>query len=205
MTKKALILLLSAIGGAVVIGTTATVVTVIVVNNNKEKIIVEKPTEDKTSFVYDGTEKIYKIEESDLYTVTGNKQTNAGTYTVTVKLKDEEHVWSDKSSEDITFSFTIDKASVLVPTVDTSLYEFDYDGTAKGYTIATSDKYTITGNSNIVPGDYTAVVGLNDKNNYKWSNGQKLMESFMMSYTIHRAMINFMQFFAMKDRHSKKI
>ena len=182
MTKKALILLLTAIGGAVVIGTTATVVTVIVVNNNKEKIIVEKPTEDKTSFVYDGTEKIYKIEESDLYTVTGNKQTNAGTYTVTVKLKDEEHVWSDKSSEDITFSFTIDKASVLVPTVDTSLYEFDYDGTAKGYTIATSDKYTITGNSNIVPGDYTAVVALNDKNNYKWSNGNSNDLSY--DYTI---------------------
>ena len=172
MTKKALILLLSAIGGAVVIGTTATVVTVVVVNNNKNKnkTTVEKPKEDKTYFVYDGTQKIYKIDESEFYTITGNKQTNAGTYTVSITLKNDKYVWSDNTSDTLTFSFIIDKASVVKPTVDTSLYEFEYDGTTKGYQIATSDQYTITGNNNIVPGTYTTVIALNDKNNYKWQN-----------------------------------
>lgn len=192
MTKKALILLLSAIGGAVVISTTATVVTVIVVNNNKDKdkgkTTVDKPKEDKTYFVYDGTQKIYKIDESEFYTITGNKQTNAGTYTVSITLKNDKYVWSDNTSDTLTFSFIIDKASVVAPTVDTSLYEFEYDGTTKGYQIATSDQYTISGNENVNPGSYTAVVALNDKNNYKWENSNS--EDLRYNYTIKGIELN---------------
>ena len=47
-----------------------------------------------TVFTYDGTEQTYTIAESDNYTVTGNKQTDAGEYTVTVTLNDGL-IWSN--------------------------------------------------------------------------------------------------------------
>lgn len=64
---------------------------------------VEKPAADTAEFTYNGKQQTYTLDESDYYTITGNKQTNAGDYTVTVALKDKDNtVWSDGSTVDLT-------------------------------------------------------------------------------------------------------
>lgn len=74
---------------------------------------VEIPTEDDTEFVYNGAEQTYAIAESELYTVEGNVQKDAGTYTVTVSLNDKDnYVWSDDTTDDRTYTFIISPKTV---------------------------------------------------------------------------------------------
>lgn len=69
---------------------------------------VEIPTPDDTEFVYNGAEQTYAIAESELYTVTGNVQKDAGSYIVIVSLNDKaNYTWSDGSTEDKTYDFVI--------------------------------------------------------------------------------------------------
>lgn len=73
---------------------------------------IELPSPDLTSFVYDGTEKTYKIDDSEYYKVTGNKHTNAGKYDVVVSITDKVNIqWEDGSNRDILYEFEIDKAT----------------------------------------------------------------------------------------------
>lgn len=74
---------------------------------------VEIPTPDDTEFVYSGAEQTYAIAESELYTVEGNVQKDAGTYTVTVALKDKaNYVWPDGTTNDRTYTFMINPKPV---------------------------------------------------------------------------------------------
>lgn len=74
---------------------------------------VEIPTPDDTEFVYNGAEQTYTIAESGLYTVEGNVQKDAGTYTVTVALKDKaNYVWPDGTTNDRTYTFMINPKPV---------------------------------------------------------------------------------------------
>lgn len=99
---------------------------------------VEKPTADNTVFVFDSTEKTYNIAASSLYTVTGNKQTNAGEYTVVVSLNDKaNYAWADGTTEDLSFTFIIDKASQSL-TFNNSEYT---DGGSKNVTISGTATY----------------------------------------------------------------
>ena len=76
--------------------------------NAKWLEVVDIPTEDSTVFTYTGLEQTYTIAESTYYTVSGNKQTNAGDYTVTITLRNKENtIWSDGTTEDKTCTFTI--------------------------------------------------------------------------------------------------
>lgn len=66
------------------------------------------PEADETAFIYNGAEQTYHIAESGLYAVSGNVQVDAGTYTVTVALKDKaNYVWPDGTTVDRTYTFTI--------------------------------------------------------------------------------------------------
>lgn len=74
---------------------------------------VEIPTPDDTEFVYNGAEQTYAIAESELYTVEGNVQKDAGTYTVTVALKDKaNYVWPDGTTDDQTYDFVISPKTI---------------------------------------------------------------------------------------------
>ena len=76
------------------------------------KIKLEKPAADATKFVYNGNEQTYTIAANERYTVSGNKQTNAGNYTVTVALKDAANIsWADGTTDDLTYTFEIAKAA----------------------------------------------------------------------------------------------
>ena len=75
---------------------------------------VDIPAEDKTVYIYDGTEKTYNIPTSPYYTVSGNKQTNAkeAGHIVTVTLKDTTNTtWADGSVGQQIFMFKIKKAT----------------------------------------------------------------------------------------------
>ena len=75
-------------------------------------ITVSVPTQDASSFTYDGTEKVYAVEESEYYTVTGNKVTNAGDYDVVISLKDKKnYIWNNGNSDDLVYHFTVNKAA----------------------------------------------------------------------------------------------
>ena len=103
------------------------------------------PAADETAFVYDGNEQTYNIASNADYTVTGNVQTDADTYTVTVSLKDKANtVWDDedKTTADKEYTFTIAKAagSVTAPTAK----ELTYTGEAQALVSAgSSDTGTI--------------------------------------------------------------
>lgn len=74
---------------------------------------VEIPAADETEFVYNGAEQTYAIAENVLYTVSGNVQKDAGTYTVTVSLNDNDnYVWSDDTTDDRTYTFIISPKTV---------------------------------------------------------------------------------------------
>ena len=86
---------------------------------NKQK--VDKPTENTNDFTYDKSEQTYEPNNynEDTMNITNNIQTTANEtgYTVTVSLENtNNYIWSDGTSEDITFTFVIKKAD---PTVET--------------------------------------------------------------------------------------
>ena len=84
---------------------------------------VNVPEKDATVFTYDGEKKTYTIAANDNYTVANTEQTNAGTYTVTVTLKDTENfVWNDKTDAAKEFPFVIAPAKVTVTIKDKSAY-----------------------------------------------------------------------------------
>ena len=84
---------------------------------------VNVPEPDATVFTYDGEKKTCTIAANDNYTVANAERTNAGTYTVTVTLKDTENfVWNDKTDAAKEFPFVIAPAKVTVTIKDKSAY-----------------------------------------------------------------------------------
>ena len=69
---------------------------------------VAKPVADQTTFYYTGHQLTYNVTENALYTVSGNKQTEIGSYTVTVTLKPYDGLtWEDGTTAEVTFTFEI--------------------------------------------------------------------------------------------------
>ena len=108
------------------------------------KAKVEIPAADPTQFTYSGEEQTYTLAASGLYTVAGNVRKSAGTYTVTVTLKDTgNYVWSDNTATAKTFDFLIAKAPITVTVKDKSAYIYD---TAPDLSKPELDKnYTVSG------------------------------------------------------------
>ena len=90
------------------------------------KAKVEIPAADPTQFTYSGEDQTYTLAASGLYTVAGNVRKSAGTYTVTVTLKDTaNYVWSDNTDVAKEYTFIIGKAQVTVAVKDKSAYTYD--------------------------------------------------------------------------------
>ncbi len=99
---------------------------------------VEKPAADSTVFTYNGSEQTYTVAESEYYTVSGNKRTNAGEQDVTVALKDTNTFeWSDGTTDNLTFKFNIDKASFTADVEQNG--ELTYDGTEQMAGVITTE------------------------------------------------------------------
>ena len=71
---------------------------------------ISKPTADETAFREDGSVLVYLPVgfDAEYMTISGNEQTAAGEYTVTVSLADpKNYVWADGSANPVTFAFSI--------------------------------------------------------------------------------------------------
>lgn len=104
---------------------------------------IDRPNPSVRSFVYDGSEKVF-AQDSDKYTVSGNKATDAGAYKAVFKVKDnyawkqikENDVIKEKfSKDDIVIDWEIIKAQGDDPAYE-SKKPTDLKGT-KGKTLST--------------------------------------------------------------------
>ena len=161
------------IGGCTVTDDSINGKTVVEINVGTK--IVQKPTISGNSFTYNGSAQgptiTWATGMSDNCIITNATKTDAGSYTLTIALKNSTSmVWSDMTTADITYNYTIAKASLTVPTVtDTSK---TYNGSAQSPTITGFDSDTMTksGDSATDAGDYTVSFGLADSNNYEYSS-----------------------------------
>lgn len=98
------------------------------------KVVLTK-SKVKGSYTYNGKEQTLELTNynSNIMTITNNVQKDAGTYTVTIGLKDTQgYVWQDGTTQDIELIWTIEKKQV--PVKWESAVNFIYDGTEKAPT-----------------------------------------------------------------------
>ena len=130
---------------------------------------MDAPAADNSEFTYDGQTKTYTIVPSEKYTVTGNKQTNAGTYIVKV-TPGSNYKWTGGSTEAKEYTFKINKAKVSKPTGLTQ-DSFEYRGSSITPDLTGFDSKTMKitdGGSAQNVGDYILKVSLKDSGNYEW-------------------------------------
>lgn len=120
------------------------------------KAKLDKPTvSGSNTFTYDGTSKGLSFDGlENTMSVTGNSHSEAGTYTTTIGLADDNnYTWSDGTSSGLVFTWTITKADIN-PTV----YMADY------YKNATPSIPIVTGN--LGNGTVTYSYAAKDSDNY---------------------------------------
>lgn len=127
-----------------------------------EKATVEKPVADTTTFIYNGKEQTYNIVGKDLCSVKGNKQTNAGNYTVEISLQDNaNYQWTDKTTDNLFYGFCIQKAVYDISgvifesktvTYDSKIHSIYATNLPKGVTVSYEN------NENINTGSYTVIA-----------------------------------------------
>ncbi len=109
---------------------------------------------------------------SELFEISGNKATNAGTHTVRVKIKDTaNYKWKGVQGEYIDLSWNISKlalnrlAASGSYTYNTAEQTLDID--YKGYS---STLFSVVGHKAADAGEHTARVTLSDTTNYSWKD-----------------------------------
>ena len=148
--------------GAVTKGTSVTV--------TPAKGTVTEPTV-SGSFTYDGTEKTASVTAYDpaIIEITGLSATNAGTYTATLHIIDNDYTWSDNTSADKTQTWTIAKAAgsaTLTPStvelgpdnLSDTIAISDATGTVSGVTSSDTDVCTAS-----LSGSTVTVTSVDDK------------------------------------------
>lgn len=129
------------------------------------KKLIAKPTASETKFTYNGGMLTYDAATPDGSTVSGNTQTNAGTYTVTYTLNDAKNTaWNNGSGEaetdtTTTLSWVIQKASAAIDQTNAAVAAKTYDGK----TNATVTGLKVTGVDSAELG-FTAVGTFDNKN-----------------------------------------
>lgn len=150
---------------------------------NKENVTISGLT-DNQEFIYDGTSKkpsgTIKVDGDKVpvgelevkYTGTGYNSTeapkNAGTYTVTYKVKDDNPTYVGS----VTYTFTIKKAQLDKVTLIENTFEYTGDEIVSDGSNFSSTKMNMSGDikaTNV--GNYSITVSLKDKANYEWKDG----------------------------------
>lgn len=86
----------------------------ITITINISPALVGKPTCENEDYTYNGNAQTYALTQNELYTISNAEQTTAGTYDVTVSLKDKvNYIWAgiEESNADLHFDFIIKKAT----------------------------------------------------------------------------------------------
>lgn len=153
------------------------------------KAQIALPEESAETYEYTGDSQTYLPEGflADTMYISGNVQTGAGSYPVTVTLRDtRNYEWADGSSGGLEFTFTIDRQQVTAPAVPAG--QWTYDGSAKDVTLENFSSTTmgvhsmeglslevagVTGVRFVTTdaGTYEIVISLKDTENYEWADG----------------------------------
>ena len=158
--------------------------------NQKE---VTRPTASTTAFTYTGTTQTYQPTGYDAayMTISGNTATDAGTVTVTVRLKDTKNCKWAGGAADPTFSFTIAPKNISGAAVSVS-GTFTYDGTAKtpaptvtdgGRTLRSGTDYTVTYADNTNAGTAAKVTVKGQGNYTGTANGTFTINKRSLAFT----------------------
>lgn len=113
----------------------------ITVNINPDNVI-SIPTSSSclNNVTYDGTVKTLTVADTESYEFINNTGTNAGSYTVSAKLK-EGYEWSDHTVSNKTFECSIEKADQVAPSTVGS--NVTYDGVAHYITVTNASGKTV--------------------------------------------------------------
>ena len=143
----------------------------ILIVNAKAITAPEVDTEQKLT--YDGREKTFVIPQNEAYAVSGNTATEAGNYVATLTLTDKENTtWADGSTDDLTFAWSIDKATrelsasatlgykVINVSAD-NLAEVEYSTDGKNYSALADGKIAVEISLN-----YTVYLRYKETSNY---------------------------------------
>lgn len=143
----------------------------ILIVNAKAITAPEVDTEQKLT--YDGIEKTFVIPQNEAYAVSGNTATEAGNYVATLTLTDKENTtWADGSTDDLTFAWSIDKATrelsasatlgykVINVSAD-NLAEVEYSTDGKNYSALADGKIAVEISLN-----YTVYLRYKETSNY---------------------------------------
>lgn len=141
-------------------------------------VVPDSEVPSATNHVYNGEVQIGSVPtNSSYYTLSNEKQTAVGTYTVTATLNNPAGVtnctWPDGTTDPIQFEFSITKRILVRPTAIPNLY---YTGSAQNGIQDSSDVdfYDLGGvTSATATGDYiaTATIGAAHSGNCEWAAG----------------------------------
>lgn len=140
----------------------------------RKRAISKPQVTSTTEFVYDGNPKTITINQNvDYYSISGNTSIGAGEYIAKVSLVDPANtMWTDSTNTPIEYTWTILKQVVAIPDFSTQV---EYTGESVGLNIENSELYTVYGASGTSLGEYTAILVLNDSDNYMWENTENLL------------------------------
>ncbi len=158
------------------------------------KVELTEPTQTVKTYTYTGAPQNYEFAnagDTEQYTVVGGTRTDAGSQPLTVSIRDaKNYVWKGGSSADISFTFTIEKAKVAMPTEGTKSYV--YTGSEQSYEFAELGdalQYNVTGATRTDAGDYTVTAELKDSANYIWSDNTSAALEFPFAIERKRLVI----------------
>lgn len=157
---------------------------------------VEIPTKPEEVLTYNGSSQTVNIPKSPLYKISGNTQTNAGKYEITLELTDKDnHVWADGTSEDHKIEFTIEKA-----TFDTTAFSFvdktvEYNKQVQKIeitgTLPAGLSVNYEGNEGTTVSEYRATANfVYDSNNYNYIAPMKATLKIIKRYIDYPTIIN---------------
>ncbi|MGM9971409.1 MAG: carbohydrate-binding domain-containing protein [Anaeroplasmataceae bacterium] len=140
------------------------------------------PTITNSALTYTGEELSPTLSyDSNYVGISSESTTKAlqkGTYLITFVLNDKTNItWSDGTTNDISYTWTISNETINIPTLSAS---FDYDGTEKTISTANisnfnSEKMMIVEESSTLSatnaGTYNIIIALLDTTNYAWNDG----------------------------------
>ena len=167
------------------------------------KAQIDVPAASAKTYEYTGDSQTYLPDgfSADKMYISGNVQTGAGSYTVTVTLRDtRNYEWTGGTTDSKKYTFIIGRQKVTAPSVPDG--QWTYDGSAKDVTLENFSSTTmgvhsmeglslevagVTGVRFVTAdaGNYEIVISLKDTENYEWADGT---DGFVtLSWRIDRA------------------
>ncbi len=160
-----------------------------IVTGNREKLAI--PTAGNNKFTYNTQLQTYTPASynEETMNISGNTFTDVpagGSQTATVSIEDKtNYEWTDSTQNDLSFPFTVDKATVEAPEIAHKTYNKD----TQTATVAESELYNVTANDGgVAAGEYDVILTLTAPNNYKWSSGAEEAE-LKLTFVIDKAQL----------------